>query len=161
LDIQRAGLVGYSMGAAVAALVAAGDDRIDRLVLGGVGAGMVEVGGLDRREVPADQLIAALLAETAPPPDTQPGAFRAFADLVGADRLALAAQVRAPHPDRIPLEQLKIPTLVLAGAADPLAARPQVLADAIAGATLTVLPGDHLGVVRDPGFVPAIVGFLG
>jgi hypothetical protein len=49
---------------------------------------------------------------------------------------------------------------VLAGDADPLAARPQVLADAIAGARLQLVAGDHLGAVGDPAFTAALVEFL-
>ena len=49
----------------------------------------------------------------------------------------------------------------MAGDADPLAVRPQVLADAIPGARVAVVPGDHLGAVRTPVFAGALVGFLG
>jgi pimeloyl-ACP methyl ester carboxylesterase len=38
-------LVGYSMGAVVALLVASEDARVRRLVVGGVGSGVVECGG--------------------------------------------------------------------------------------------------------------------
>jgi hypothetical protein len=34
-----------------------------------------------------------------------------------------------------------------------------VLADAIPGAELVVLPGDHLSVLGDPAFVPTLVAF--
>ncbi len=50
--------------------------------------------------------------------------------------------------------------MVLVGADDPLAARPEVLAAAIPGATLRMVPGDHLGAVAVPEFAPAIVDFL-
>jgi pimeloyl-ACP methyl ester carboxylesterase len=45
-------LVGYSMGAVVALLLASEDERVRRLVVGGVGSGVVECGGVDRRAVP-------------------------------------------------------------------------------------------------------------
>ncbi|MEV5667777.1 hypothetical protein AB0L28_03095 [Streptomyces sp. NPDC052503] len=66
----------------------------------------------------------------------------------------------AVHRGALPLDRITVPTLVLAGAGDPLATRPEVLASAIAGAELTVLPGDHLTAVRDPGFAEAIASFL-
>ena len=78
-----------------------------------------------------------------------------------ADRLALAAHVRAVNTEPLQLDGIAAPTLVIAGVADPLAARPQVLADAIAGARLVTVPGDHLGAVWKPEFAAALVGFLG
>ncbi len=48
----------------------------------------------------------------------------------------------------------------MAGRDDPLAARPEVLAGAIAGARLRVVGGDHLGALGDPAFVPSLLGFL-
>jgi pimeloyl-ACP methyl ester carboxylesterase len=86
--------------------------------------------------------------------------FRAFADAVGANRRALAAQASAVHSSGVDTAAITVPTLVLVGDADPLAVRPQVLADAIAGSTLRVVPGDHLTAVTHPEFAPAIVGFL-
>ena len=50
--------------------------------------------------------------------------------------------------------------MVLVGDADPLASRPQVLADAIAGARLEVVPGDHVEAVVAPRFREALVEFL-
>ncbi len=44
-------LVGYSMGSVVSLLCACDDRRIERLVAGGVGASVVELGGLDTRAV--------------------------------------------------------------------------------------------------------------
>ncbi|MEU0137853.1 alpha/beta hydrolase [Streptomyces sp. NPDC006296] len=153
-------LAGYSMGAVVAVLAAARDRRVRRLVAGGIGAGAVEVGGLDTRVMPPELVSAALTAEDAADAPARTRAFRMLADRTGGDRAALAAQIRAVHRDALPLERITVPTLVLAGAGDPLATRPEVLAAAIAGAELTVLPGDHLTVVRDPGFAETLVSFL-
>ncbi|GHB14807.1 MULTISPECIES: alpha/beta fold hydrolase [Streptomyces] len=157
---DRVHLAGYSMGAVVALLAAADDARVSRLVVGGIGAGAVEVGGLDTRAMPPELVSAALTAEDAADAPERTRGFRVLADVSGADRLALAAQIRAVHRDALPLDRITVPTLVLAGAGDPLATRPEVLASAIAGAELTVLPGDHLTAVRDPGFAEAIASFL-
>ncbi|KUL35266.1 alpha/beta fold hydrolase [Actinoplanes awajinensis] len=161
LGITEVDLAGYSMGAIVALLTATRDTRVRRLVVGGVGAGVVEVGGLDTRVVGGDRLLHALRTDD-PSSITDPAAagFRAFVEAVGGDRLALAAQAAAVHVAGIPLETIKAPTLVLAGAADPLAVRPEVLAGAIPGAVLRTVPGDHMSALRDPGFVPALVEFL-
>ena len=161
LGTNRVHLVGYSMGAIVALVAAGRDDRVERLVVGGVGAGVVELGGVDTRVLPNDQLVEALSA-TDPAAVAHEGAraFRAFTDAIGADRLALAAHARVVHSSPIPLAAIAAPTLLLAGRDDPLATRPEVLASAIPGARLQLVEGDHLGAVVDPSFTPAVVDFL-
>lgn len=154
-------LAGYSMGAIVSLLTASRDQRITRLVAGGIGAGVVEAGGARTRALDRGAVARALLAEDpASITDKRAAAFRAFADLVGGDRRALAAQASAVHQSGIPLARITAPTLVIAGANDPIAARPQVLADAIAGGRVRIVPGDHITAVTDPAFAPAIVDFL-
>ena len=153
-------LVGYSMGGVVAAMTAACDKRIRCLVLGGIGAGMVEVGGLDTRVIPPDDVSAALLSDEPVDLTSRAGTFRAFADFAGSDRKALAAAIAGSRPSTIPLGDITAPTLVVAGESDPLAARPEILAGAIPGATLATFPGDHLTVLRHPGLIPTITAFL-
>ncbi|MFF7330440.1 alpha/beta fold hydrolase [Streptomyces sp. NPDC090306] len=154
-------LVGYSMGAIVSLLTAARDRRVRRVVVGGVGAGVVELGGVDRRVVGGPALQDALLTDD-PASIVEPAAaqFRAFVDAVGGDRVALAAQAASVYRERMPLEEIKVPTLVLAGSEDALAARPEVLAGAVPGAVLRTVPGDHLGVVRRQEFVDELVAFV-
>jgi pimeloyl-ACP methyl ester carboxylesterase len=161
LDAQRYDLVGYSLGAIVSLAVAEHDRRVRRLVLGGIGGGLVKYGGLDSRALSKEELAEAL--ETADPSSIQnpaAAAFRAFTDMTKADRNALAALARSSDQQRIAFDRISVPTLVLAGAADPLAAEPELLAQAIRGARLQVLSGDHLGVFRDPALISAIVEFL-
>ncbi|MFE5210427.1 alpha/beta fold hydrolase [Streptomyces sp. NPDC056600] len=154
-------LVGYSMGAVVSLLTAAQDRRVRRLVIGGVGAAVVELGGVDSRVIGGDVLVDALSVDDAGTvKDPAAAAFRAFVDAIDGDRLALAAHARAIHQRPIPLAEVTAPTLLLAGGEDPLAARPEVLADALPEATLRVLRGDHLGAVRDPAFVAELSAFL-
>jgi pimeloyl-ACP methyl ester carboxylesterase len=154
-------LVGYSMGAVVSLIFASEDRRVRRLVVGGVGSGVIECGGVDRRAVPNDAIIDALSVED---PATigmpQAAAFRALADALGADRQALVAQASSIYRGEIALDRIAAPTLVLAGDADPLAIRPEVLAKAIPDATLRILSGDHIGALADPSFTRAIVEFL-
>jgi pimeloyl-ACP methyl ester carboxylesterase len=161
LGVPHVDLVGYSMGAIVTLLTATRSRRVRRLVVGGVGAAVVELGGVDRRVLSPEALHSALLTDD-PSSITEPAAaaFRSFADATGADRLALAAQTRARHRERIPLENVSVPTLVLAGRDDPLATRPEVLAAAISGSRLELIPGDHGGALHEPGFRNAIVAFL-
>ncbi|TKJ30973.1 alpha/beta hydrolase [Blastococcus sp. CCUG 61487] len=161
LGFEEFDLAGYSMGGIVSLLLAGTDRRVRRLVVGGIGAGVVERGGVDTRAIANTALVAALEADDARSiTDPSAAAFRAFADATGADRLALAAHARVVHAQPLPLADITAPTLVVAGDADPLAVRPQVLVDAIPEARLVMVPGDHLGAVGSPVFVGALVGFL-
>lgn len=161
LEYTEVDLVGYSMGGVVAAITATRDARVRRLILGGVGCAIVELGGVDRRIFDGSAVVDVLLAEN---PDEFAGsparAFRTLADAVGADRHALVAQLKAAHRAPIPLGNISAPTLVLAGEDDPLATKPEMLAAAIRGARCQTVPGDHLGAVRAPEFAKAIVEFF-
>jgi pimeloyl-ACP methyl ester carboxylesterase len=154
-------LVGYSMGAVVALILSSEDARVRRLVVGGVGSGIVECGGVDRRAVSNESIVHALAVDD-PSTLQQPeaAAFRMLADGLGSDRQALVAQARAIHRDGVALQRISAATLVLAGEEDPLAVRPQVLADAIPGAELRILAGDHIGTLADPRFAQSILDFL-
>jgi pimeloyl-ACP methyl ester carboxylesterase len=164
LDVSDAGpidLVGYSMGAVVSLIFASSDERVRRLVVGGVGSGIIECGGVDRRAVSNDSIIEALAAEDPSTiEDSGAAAFRAMADAFGADRKALIAQASSVFRGHIALERISAPTLVLAGDGDALAVRPEVLAEAIPQATLEIVSGDHVGAIADPRFTRAIVDFL-
>ena len=154
-------LVGYSMGAVVSLIFASTDPRVRRLAVGGVGAAIVELGGVDTRALSGGEMHEALhAADASSIHDRQARAFRRFADAVGADRIALAAQASRRHASPIAVERIRAPTLVLAGDADPLAARPEVLAGAIPGARLVIVAGHHFAAVGDPRFNAAIVEHL-
>ncbi|MFC7614317.1 alpha/beta fold hydrolase [Actinokineospora soli] len=85
LDVPRVDLVGYSMGAVVALLAAAGELAVRRLVVGGVGAGVVEVGGVDTRVLPNGALADALLADDPVGLPPEIAGLRGCALAVGAD----------------------------------------------------------------------------
>jgi pimeloyl-ACP methyl ester carboxylesterase len=159
LGADRAHVVGYSMGSIVAARLTSLDPRVRSLVLGGVGGRL----GQERR--PGSSLAAVADALEADDPNTitdnTARAFRHFADLTGADRLALAAVQRAAGWEPAALDRIAVPTMVLTGDKDILVGRPEDLAAKIAGATVTVVKGDHLRAVGDPAFTAAIVDFVG
>ncbi len=161
IGAEQIDLVGYSMGAVVSLLFASGEERVRRLVVGGVGSGVVECGGVDRRAVSNDSIIEALsatdLASIASP---EAAAFRTLADALGADRKALVAQATSVYRGGVALDRIAAPTLILAGEDDPLAVRPEVLADAIPNAVLQLLAGNHIEALGDPRFARSIVGFL-
>jgi pimeloyl-ACP methyl ester carboxylesterase len=155
-------LVGYSMGAIVSLICASEhDERVRRLIVGGVGSGVIECGGVDRRAVSNESIIEALTVEDPATLDS-PGAaaFRMMADAFGADREALVAQAMSVYRGDIALDRISAPTLVLAGDVDPLAVRPEVLAEAIPNAALQILSGNHVEAVADPNFTKSIVDFL-
>jgi pimeloyl-ACP methyl ester carboxylesterase len=161
IEADEIDLVGYSMGAIVSLLFASGDERVRRLVIGGVGSGVIECGGVDRRAVPNDAIIEALSVEDPSKLDVpQALAFRQLADALGADREALAAQATSIYRGEIALNQISAPTLLIAGDTDPLAIRPQVLVDAIPEARLELLSGNHIEVLGDERFKQSIVDFL-
>ncbi|MFJ6674755.1 alpha/beta fold hydrolase [Actinosynnema sp. NPDC091369] len=171
LGVPAVDLVGYSMGAVIALLTAAEEDAVRRLVVGGVGAGVVEVGGMDTRVLPHDVLADAFLTDAFPaggfpadrsgrtPPPEVTGLV-AFAAATGADFPSLAAQARAAHRAGVDLAAITAPALVIAGDEDPLAERPHVLAEAIPGARVRVVAGDHGTAVGSPAFRAAVVEFL-
>jgi pimeloyl-ACP methyl ester carboxylesterase len=130
-------------------------------VVGGVCSGVVECGGVDRRAVSNESIIEALSVED-PATLTSPeaSAFRRLADAMGDDRQALIAQASSIFRGEIALRRIAAPTLVLAGDADPLAVRPEVLVAAIPDAELRMLAGNHMQAVADPIFTKSIVDFL-
>ncbi len=160
LKLTEVDLVGYSMGGFVSLETATRDSRLRSLVIGGIGAGALP--GQDRIGPPIPvELVAGALEAEEPPTDNPAGAgFRMLADATGADRLALAAVVRASAHHVDSLDGVTCPTLVLAGDNDPLVAGVDRLVEGLPNARFVGLAGDHLGVVGNPEFREAIVGFL-
>ncbi len=161
IGAERVDLVGYSMGAIVALILSSKDRRVRRLIVGGVGSGVIECGGVDRRAVSNESIIRALSVDD-PSTLEEPGAraFRALADALGADREALVAQAHSVYQGGVKLERVSAATLILAGDEDRLAERPEVLAAALPDARLEIVSGDHVGAVADPRFRRSIVDFL-
>lgn len=157
LGIDAVDVVGYSMGSFVSAALVPDEPRARSLVLGGVGAALT-AGRPRGLSALADALEAD---DPSTITDATARGFRLFADSTGADRLALAALQRAERAhDSSRLADIDVPTLVLVGDADVLVGPPQPLADAIPGARVKVVSGDHLGAVADPAFAQALVDFL-
>lgn len=162
LGIRAFDLFGYSMGAVVSLLVASSDRRVRRLIVGGVGEGVLKSGGVDLRVMQREAIIAALLTDD-PASITHPGValFRAFAEHTGSDLRALAAQAKRMHDAPIALDAIACPALVLAGQDDILAANIEALAAALPEASSARVPGGHLDAVRDPRFAELAIRFLG
>jgi len=160
LQIERADLMGYSMGGGISmSLIARHGERFSSAVLAGVGGGA----GNARRRDPGE-VARALSADTVDA-EASPIAkgFRAFAESSGNDLQALAA-VMSSGREPVPPEELagvKMPVLVVCGEKDDLVGDPTPLVAAIPGAKLVTLPGkDHLTAVPDPLYKSAVVDFL-
>ncbi len=159
LGIERADVLGYSMGARISAFLGLQHpDRVRSAVFGGLGANMVYGIG-DPKPIEA-----ALLAEDASLiADPNARAFRIFADLTKSDRRALAACIMASR-DRIPGDRIATfqkPVLVAVGTEDTLAGPAQPLADFIPGAKALDIPGrDHMKAVGDRVFKEGVLAFL-
>ena len=161
--VDRAHLVGFSMGAHIALAAAMQDGaRIDHLVVAGVGGRIFEPSLASGRD--PDGMAKAM--EAASPDDIADPmlkSFRHFADEQKEDRLALAACSRGPRPEitRESLAAINRPTLVIAGARDQLAGPPQVLAQAIAGAKAVSIPGcDHFSMIAHGLFKASVFDFF-
>jgi pimeloyl-ACP methyl ester carboxylesterase len=159
LGLHQVDLVGYSMGATVALLAATQESRIRRLVAGGVGGDILHLDSPSRNHG-KKALAGAMLGSRWGIRNPTLAGFRLLADMVLADRKAMAAQALAFHAQRIPLEQIAVPTLIIAGDKDPFAKQPDKLQKAIKGAELKIVSGDHSTVLIKPSFQNAIKDFI-
>jgi pimeloyl-ACP methyl ester carboxylesterase len=159
LRIPRADVMGYSMGARIAAfLVLAHPERVRSLILAGMGInlvrGMVGSGPIARAlETPSIDDVSNDTART----------FRAFAESTGSDLAALAACMRGPS-EKITAEAvatIRVPTLVAVGTEDVIAGSGADLAKLIPGAQLLDIPRrDHMRAVGDARFKQGVLDFL-
>ncbi len=158
LGIERAHVMGYSMGARISAFLALSHpDKAATLVLGGLGIGMVD--GVGDWDPIADALLA-------PDPSTIAHArgrtFRAFADQTRSDRRALAACIigsRAVLSDD-EVARIAQPTLIAVGTRDDIAGSPDELAALMPNATAFHIEGrDHMLSVGDKTFKQRVLQF--
>ena len=159
LQIDKAAVMGYSMGARIAAFLSLKyPERVTCAVFGGLGINMVHgVGG-------AQQIIDALLADDVAAITSQTGqAFRKFADQTKSDRRALAACMAASR-QKISAEDiatLQVPALVAVGTEDTVGGSAQELADLIPNAEALPIPGrDHMVAVGDKVYKEGVLEFL-
>jgi pimeloyl-ACP methyl ester carboxylesterase len=160
LGATSAHLVGYSLGSTTAITVAAMDDRIGRIVLGGAGGTLLRA---DTEPLRQRRLLGAAVLEVEDASTlTDPAAigYRAFVDGSGGDRKALAAAQRAEEGLAPGTLDITNPTLVISGADDTSSGAPEELADLLVHGRAARLAGDHLGAVRDPDFPRQIIEFL-
>lgn len=159
LGVAKAHVIGYSMGARIAAFLAlAHPERVASVVFGGLGINMVR--GMAGTGPIAHALEAASIDDV-----TNPTArtFRAFAEQTKSDLKALAACIRSA---RAPLTadmvaQIKVPVLVAVGEKDVIGGSADELAKLIPGARAFVIAGrEHMKAVGDKTFKAEVVAFL-
>jgi pimeloyl-ACP methyl ester carboxylesterase len=159
LKIQRAAVMGYSMGARISAFLALNaPGRVSRAIFAGLAERMVL--GVPGAEAIADGLEAPSLADV-----SEPGArsFRIFAEQTKSDLKALAACMRSSRVKIMPeaLAGMRVPVLVVAGENDDVAGRVEPLVQLIPGARGVTLPGrNHMNAVGDSGYKTAVLAFL-
>lgn len=158
LGVERAHVMGYSMGARVSAFLAlAAPERVATLVFGGLGIGMVDGVG------DWDPIADALLAED---PETithrRGKSFRAFADQTRSDKRALAACIATSREllgedDMVRITQ---PTLVAVGTTDDIGGSAAELASLMPNAVSFDIEGrDHMLAVGDRTFKKRVLEF--
>ena len=160
LGLGWADILGYSMGARIAAFLALGDpERVRSAILGGLGIRLVESAGLP--ENIAEALEAPAAADVR---DPKARVFRDFAEETGSDRAALAACIRGSRQTltRAEAGRIGVPVLVAVGTKDDVAGSPLELAALIPDAQAVDIPRrDHMRAVGDRVFKQAVLAFLG
>ena len=159
LGLGRADVMGYSMGARIAAFLALEHPaRVRSIVLGGLGMRLIDGVGLPERialalEAPSLDAVS----------DPQGRLFRAFAEQTGSDCRALAACIRGSR-QTLTQEQvatIRVPALIAVGSRDTIAGSAEGLAALMPRAQALVIPErDHMLAVGDKVFKAAVLTFL-
>jgi pimeloyl-ACP methyl ester carboxylesterase len=159
LGLERADLMGYSLGGRISAVVAARHlARVRSVILGGVGIKLVEVAGL-HHDVARSLELPSIDDVT----DPQGKAFRLFAEQTKSDLRALAACLRGSRQTlrREELAAVRVPVLVAAGTKDEIAGSPAGLAALFPyGQTLDIPDRNHMVAVGDRVFKAGALEFL-
>jgi pimeloyl-ACP methyl ester carboxylesterase len=159
LGLTRVDVMGYSMGARIAAhLALASPDKVRGLVLAGLGFHLVDGEGLpagiaEAMEAPSAETVAG----------ATPRMFRAFAEATKSDLRALAACMRGSRHamSEGEVRSISAPTLICVGSEDHIAGPPAPLARLMPRARVLTLPGcDHNKAVGDKLFKDGVLAFL-
>ncbi|HLG82469.1 MAG TPA: alpha/beta fold hydrolase [Bradyrhizobium sp.] len=159
LAIERADIMGYSLGARMTAwLGLTRPERLRSAILGGIGMAMVEGGG------PGENVAAALEAPSLEEVSDPVGrTFRAFAEQTHSDRRALAACLRGSRGlmSRDEVAGINVPVLIAVGTTDEVAGSAHGLGALIAGSQVLDIPNrDHMRAVGDKVYKTGVADFL-
>jgi len=159
LDLDRADIMGYSLGSRMTAQLAlSAPERLRSAIFGGIGMAMIEGGGPG--ENVAEALEAASIDEVTDPVGRT---FRAFADQTRSDRLALAACMRGSRGlmSAEELGRIAVPVLIAVGTSDEIAGSAQALGEIIKGSEVLDIPNrDHMRAVGDKVYKAGVADFL-
>ena len=159
LQLERADMMGYSMGGRITAYLALNDpQRIRSVILGGIGMTMI-VGGGPGENV-ASALEAASLDDVT---DPMGRTFRAFADQTRSDRRALTACLRGSRRlmKREEAAAINVPALIAVGTTDDVAGSAHELGQIIQGSQVLDIPNrDHMRAVGDRVYKDGVLEFL-
>jgi pimeloyl-ACP methyl ester carboxylesterase len=159
LDIERADIMGYSLGGRMTAWLAYRlPQRLRSAIFGGIGIGLIEGGG------PGENVAAALEASSLEEVSDPVGrTFRAFADQTRADRRALAACMRGSRRLMTSAEAaaITVPVLIAVGTADEIAGSARALGKIVPGSQVLDIPNrDHMRAVGDKVYKSGVLKFL-
>src|SRR3954471_1631265 len=159
LGIERADVMGYSLGSRMTAVLARTQpQRLRSAILGGIGIGLIEGGGPG--ENVAEALEAPSLDEVTDPVGRT---FRAFADQTRSDRKALAACLRGSRRlmTREEAAEIAAPVLIAVGTNDEIAGSAEALGKIIPGSQVLNIPNrDHMRAVGDKVYKAGVLDFL-
>jgi pimeloyl-ACP methyl ester carboxylesterase len=159
LNIERADIMGYSLGSRMTAVLAQSQpQRLRSAILGGIGIGLIEGGGPG--ENVAEALEASSLDDVTDPVGRT---FRAFADQTRSDHRALAACLRGSRQlmTRDEAAGITVPVLIAVGTADEIAGSAAALGKIIPGAQVLDIPNrDHMRAVGDKVYKAGVLEFL-
>jgi pimeloyl-ACP methyl ester carboxylesterase len=159
LKIERADIMGYSMGGRMTAWLALRHpQRLRSAILAGIGLGLIEGGG------PGENVATALEADSLEQVTDPVGrTFRAFAEQTRADRRALAACMRGSRRlmSREEAAAITVPVLIAVGTTDEIAGSAAALGQIIPGAEVLDIPNrDHMRAVGDKVYKSGVLEFL-
>jgi pimeloyl-ACP methyl ester carboxylesterase len=159
LGIERADIMGYSLGSRMTAVLALSHpQRLRSAILGGIGIGMIVGGG------PGENVAVALEAPSLEDVTDPVGrTFRAFADQTRSDHRALAACLRGSRRLMTSDEaaRIDVPVLIAVGTTDEIAGSAQALGEIIPGAEVLDIPNrDHMRAVGDKVYKAGVIDFL-
>lgn len=159
LGLERADVMGYSMGARISAFLSLQNpERVRSAVFAGLGYNMVRgVGG-------TGPIARALEAESIDEVTNETArTFRAFAESTGSDLKALAACIRSSREKITPEDvgRIGVPVLVAVGTKDVIGGSATNLAALIPGAEALEIEGrDHMKAVGDKQYKDGVLDFL-
>ena len=159
LKIEKANLLGYSMGARISAMIAMlHPQHTARVILGGNGYGMIE--GSGDWTIVRDGLLAPSMDDVT---DLRARAFRRFAERTNSDRRALAACIMGNRQlfSEKEFNTIVNQVLVAIGTEDEIAGSGEKLAALIPnGQFFPIKNRDHMRASTDKSFMAEVLRFL-